>query len=99
MHQDIEEYVGKGVACKEKDYFNGVQETLEKLRADLIINTKDPYHFHNVVVKFEKLNLQIGKDMKAIQEAYVEISKKAGKCEDQECNNCNDLEIMGGKVN
>lgn len=98
LHQDIEEYVSKGVAYKEKEYFIGVQETLEKLRADIVINTTDPYHFHNVVVKFEKLNLQIGKDMKAIREAYVEISKKVGKCVVQECQN-HDPGIVQEKIN
>ena len=44
-----------------------------------MMNTTDIHLFHNVIVKFELLNLHLGKDMKMIKVAYTTIANKIRK--------------------
>ena len=42
------------------------------------MNISDVYLFHNAVVKFELLNLYLGKDLETIKVAHTTINKKIG---------------------
>lgn len=79
MHQEIERYLTNSDACCECDYFGGVQKTLEALQAELVMNSRYESQFHNVILKFELLNIYLGEDMKSINTAYNHISDTVRK--------------------